>query len=140
MNPLETCAREDILAVYLFINGPLGLSAGKIAAQCFQAAQRLQAAYQRGEGTVEQRAAYERWLADGTRTICRIAETPAVFDRICRELPGATMIDEGLTECPADSSTVHATWPIYRHLAPRLTRHKRAPLLQGPPITRARGA
>lgn len=125
---------QDKLACYLIVNGPLGMSAGKIAAQAFQAFQRLQQASEAGECTSEQREALEFWKTNGTRTITRIAETPAVFERACRELPGITMVDEGLTEIEPGSATIHATWPLPRHPGPRLASHKKIQLLSGPPI------
>ena len=139
MNPRDPQCETpgEILAVYLIANGPLGMSAGKLAAQAFQAAVRLHQAYERGEGTSEQRRRYELWQADGTRTIARIAETPAGFERCRLELKGATMIDEGLTEVEPGSATIHATWPLYRG-EHRLLSHKRIPLLEGAAITHAR--
>lgn len=130
---------QDKLACYLIVNGPLGMSAGKIAAQAFQAFQRLQAACETGDCTTEEHAALEFWKTNGTRTITRIAETPAAFERACRELPGITMVDEGLTEIEPGSATIHATWPLPRHPGPRLSRHKRIPLMQGPRIFDRRG-
>jgi peptidyl-tRNA hydrolase len=130
---------DELLSITLIINGPLGMSAGKIAAQAFQACQRLYRAYLAGEGTPAERRRFERWAANGTRTITRIAETAQIFERACRELPGRTMIDEGVTEVAPGSATIHATWPHDRRPAPRMCQHKRAPLLAGPPICDRRG-
>lgn len=125
---------QDKFACYLIVNGPLGMPAGKIAAQAFQAFQRLQRAYEAGECSSEQAEALEFWKANGTRTITRIAETPAAFERATRELPGIAMIDEGLTEIAPDSPTIHATWPLTRNPTPKMCQHKRVKLLEGPPI------
>ena len=125
---------QDKLACYLIVNGPLGMSAGEIAAQAFQAFQRLQALADSGDCSDREQFALEFWKRNGTRTITRIAETSAAFERACRELPGITMVDEGLTEIDPGSATIHATWPLPRHPSPKLCSHKRVPLLQGPPI------
>jgi peptidyl-tRNA hydrolase len=119
---------EDILAIYLIVNGPLQMSPGKIAAQAFQAAQRLFAAASSGQAD-SQLQALAAWQAQGTRTITRIAETDHIFQRACDELDGVVMIDEGMTEVPPDSATVFATWPLRRGDLPRMLRHKRVPLL-----------
>lgn len=123
---LGNCARSSYLAVYLIINGTLGMSAGKIAAQSFQAAQRLFLQAQNDVGLAE---LLEQWQAGGTCTRVRIAQTPAVFERACRELPGAMMVDEGMTEVSAGSATCYATAPIEEEALPRILRHKRMPVL-----------
>ena len=58
------CAFESrrSLSVYLIINGSLGMSAGKIAAQSFQAAQRLFAA---AESNDELAVLLEAWQSAG---------------------------------------------------------------------------
>lgn len=130
MNERDPCidCSDDVLAVYLIVNGSLEMSAGKIASQSFQAAQRLIKASQNGA-----KPKYKQLIADwekqGTRTITRIALTQILFDRACRELDGVTMVDEGLTEVPPDSTTVLATWPLRRSKLPRMLRHRRIPLL-----------
>lgn len=129
--PVERpAAPDDELAVFLVVNGPLGMSAGKVAAQVFQAAQRLYAAA-RGAGPAE-RAALARWESGGTRTITRIAETAHVFARVVAEVPGVVMVDEGLNEVEPGSATVFASWPLAYRQAPRALRHRRCPLLRAP--------
>lgn len=120
------------LAVYLVVNGPLGMSAGKVAAQAFQAAQRLYQAARAEGACPEQLAALARWEREGTRTITRLAETAHVFTRVCEEVPGVVMVDEGLTEVAPDSPTVFASWPIPYARPPRPLRHRRCPLLRQP--------
>jgi peptidyl-tRNA hydrolase len=131
VNPLDPeCHDQDnILACYIILNGSLNMSAGKACAQAFQACQRLLTAYKRGTGSRKQRADLREWRANGTRTICRIANTEHLFARCCHELDGVALIDEGLTEIPTGSITFLATWPIRRGQAPRLLRHKNIPLL-----------
>lgn len=111
--------------MYVVINGPLNMSAGKIAAQVFQAAQRLFA-----NASYEQAELLRLWQEHGTCTRVRIAQTPAVFDRACRELYGVAMVDEGFNEVEPDTTTCFATYPIDdRKLLPRILRHKRCPVL-----------
>lgn len=115
------------LAIYLIINGPLGMSAGKIAAQSFQAAQRLFAA---AADDADLADLLQRWQKAGTCTKTRIALSPAVFDRACRELPGVIMVDEGMTEVDPGSATCFATYPLDEaEELPRMLRHKRMPVL-----------
>lgn len=123
---------QDALAVYLVVNGPLGMSAGKIAAQAFQACQRL---YRHSQHDPDLADALRQWEAEGTRTCTRLAQTPHVFERICREVDGATMIDEGLTEVQPDSPTVFASVPLRRSQSPAALRHKRCQTLRTEPIT-----
>jgi peptidyl-tRNA hydrolase len=105
------------------------MSAGKIAAQSFQAAQRLFAA---AENNGELAALLETWQAAGTCTRTRVALSSFVFDRACRELPGALMIDEGVTEVEPGSVTCFATHPLDERRLPRILRHKRVPVLNAP--------
>lgn len=106
------------------------MSAGKIAAQSFQAAQRL---LDSGQWAAE----LVRWQREGTCTRVRIAQTPAVFARACRELPGVLMVDEGVTEVEPDSATCFATAPLEDPL-PQILSHKRMPVLNAP-VQHSRG-
>ena len=121
--------QDDPIAIYLVVNGALVLSAGKIASQAFQACRRILRA---AEDDPPRRALISAWEREGTRTICRIAETEAVFDRVCREVPGITFVDEGVYGCAPGSRTVHASWPVRRSALPRMLTHKRVPLLVAP--------
>jgi peptidyl-tRNA hydrolase len=134
MNPLdpEYLDPKNILACYLIVNGPLGMSAGKIASQSAQAMLSLTKIYSQQE-RAEYYQDYLKWLNNGTRTITRIAETPAVFERACNELPGITFFDQGLTEIEP-GPTVHITYPLKRGSQFKMLRHKRCPLLSGPAI------
>jgi peptidyl-tRNA hydrolase len=126
---------QEILEIYLVVNGALGMSPGKIASQAFQAGQRLFAHAAAPDAESELRQLLDRWKRQGTRTICRVAETQHVFDRVCAEVPGATMVDDGMTEVAPDTATVHATWPIWRHQAPTAIKHKRCRMLNGAAVT-----
>lgn len=119
-------ASRDPLSVYLIVNGPLSMSAGKIAAQAFQACQRL---LDRAEHDVQLADTLTAWRQEGTCTITREAQTPAVFARARSELDCVEMIDEGLTEVEPGSVTMLAVGPIRRSQEPRMLRHKRVKLL-----------
>jgi peptidyl-tRNA hydrolase len=111
--------------VFLIVNGELGMSAGKLAAQSFQAAQRLLAAAQCDAELAE---ALDEWEAAGTRTRTKIAPTRHLFERAMRELVGehaVVMIDEGITEVDPGTATVIATWPMDERELPQILRHKR---------------
>src|SRR5438034_6897112 len=109
--------QENPIAVYLVVNGSLGLSAGKIASQAFQACQRL---LHKARTDSEHRRLIAAWEREGTTTICRVAETETVFERVCREVPGITFIDEGVFGCAPQSRTIHASWPVRRKSLPRM--------------------
>lgn len=119
-------ADEDILSVYLIVNGPLGMSAGKIAAQAFQVSLLLLA---EGRENAQLAARLIDWNRQGWRTVVRIAETPAVFERVVAEVEGVTLCDEGLTEVETGAATIFASWPYRRGDAPKVLSHKKVPLL-----------
>lgn len=129
---LSDAQERDPLAVYLVVCGPLGMSTGKIAAQAFQACQRLYAA---AADDPELQDALAEWEAEGTRTCTRLAETQHVFDRLCDEVPGAVMVDEGLNEVEPDTATVFASWPMRRSALPTALRHKRCATMRDPTPT-----
>lgn len=122
----------DIPRVYLVVNGPLGMSTGKIAAQTFQACERLHRCIVQIDGeyrqTFEIRQAIRKWKAH-TTTIARVALTPKIFERVCEEIEGVVMVDEGYTEVAAGSRTVFASWPMRQEHAPALLSNKKIPLL-----------
>lgn len=100
------------------------MSVGKVAAQAFQAAQRLFAAAGKD---AELAHLLRQWQEEGTRTCTRIALSQAVFDRACRELSGVLMVDEGMNEVNPDTATCFATAPLVE--LPQILRHKRMPVL-----------
>jgi peptidyl-tRNA hydrolase len=111
--------------VFLIVNGSLAMSAGKIAAQSFQAAQRL---LDKAGDDPELAEALASWKASGTRTRTKVAPTAHLFERAMRDLVperAAVMIDEGNTEVDPGSATVIATWPMDESELPRILRHKR---------------
>lgn len=115
--------------MYLVVNGPLAMSAGKIASQAFQVCERMLRAAARPGFDSGLRSLLDAWVEQGTRTICRVAETPTTFERVCREVPGVTLVDEGIYGCPPASATIHAAWPTRRQSTPPMLKHKRVPLL-----------
>jgi peptidyl-tRNA hydrolase len=134
MNPFdpEHDNPDDILAIYLIVNGSVPMTAGKIASQTFQACRSLLRAADRGACSDHQRELLEQWERGGTRTICKIAPTAHLFDRCRQEIPGITHIDEGIYGCAPDTPTTHASWPLFRGDLPRPLRHKRIKLLDTP--------
>lgn len=111
--------------VFLIVNGELGMSAGKIAAQSFQAAQRLLDQEHHDPELAERLA---QWRAQGTRTRTKVAPTQHLFDRAMADLvphTAAVMVDEGATEVEPDTATVIATHPLNEDDLPRILRHKR---------------
>lgn len=133
MNPRDPQAHapEEIVEAVLVVNGSLGMNAGKIASQAFQAA-RLMLRTLEQDGSPQIRELLERWERDGTRTICRVAETAAVFDRVCREASGVVFVDEGVYGCEPDSPTVFAAFPHRRSERPQVLSHKRVQLYREP--------
>lgn len=122
--------RDEILRVYLVFNGSLGMSPGKMAAQAFQACQRLLITR-----CPESFDSWEAWLAHlevwekHTTTIARVAKTPVIFERVCGEVPGVVMVDEGYTEVPAGSVTCFASLPMLMSEAPKILSNAKVPLL-----------
>lgn len=117
---------EDILSVYLIVNGPLGMSAGKVAAQAFQVSLLLLAEGRENKDLAER---LMEWNLQGWRTVVRVAETPAVFERVLAEVGGVALRDEGLTEVESGATTIFASWPYRRADAPKVLSHKKVPLL-----------
>jgi peptidyl-tRNA hydrolase len=116
---------EDILAVYLVVNGALGMSQGKVATQTFQGCLAL---YRVAEESLELKAALAAWEAQGWRTVARVAETQGVFDRVLADCAGVVLADEGLTEVPDGAATLFVSIPYRRGEAPKVLSHKRVPL------------
>lgn len=123
---LTPAQEQDPLAVYLVVNGPLDMSAGKIAAQSFQACQRLLTS---AAANPELQDALEQWQREGTRTCTREALTEHAFRRVVGEVSGAVMVDEGLTEVEPETMTVHASVPLRRSQLPAALRHKKVPTM-----------
>lgn len=118
-------APEDVLSVYVVINGPLGMSPGKVAAQSFHAGRRAEAhAY---NAPTDHPWCF--WYEQGKRVVLRVAETPHVFDRVEEECEGFPHHDEGLTEVERGAVTVYVTRPYLRSEVPQILRHKRCQLL-----------
>lgn len=114
------------LAVHAIINGPLGMSPGKIAAQTFQACQRLYAASRNNELLA---ARLQQWEQCGTKTVIHRAQTERAFQRLCEEAPyGVLMIDEGINEIAPNSPTIWASWPCSRQEQPRILANKQIKL------------
>jgi peptidyl-tRNA hydrolase len=124
-------ADEDVVAVYVVLNGTLGMSAGKVAAQAFHGGYgAYREAFHVRETTVEP-GLWAEWALQSRRVIVRVAETPHVFQRVQEECLGFTQRDAGLTEVPAGSETAFVTIPYRRADAPKILSHKRVQLYRG---------
>jgi len=121
---------ESIPRVYLVFNGPLGMSSGKMAAQAFQACQRLYRAAMNDVTVMGQvrRHGLVEW-ARHTTTVARVARTPAMWERVKAEVGGVVMVDEGYTEVEPGSETVFASWPLLAADAPKILSNSKVPLL-----------
>lgn len=117
--------RDSIPRVTLVFNGPLGMTPGKEDAQAFQVAERLLTRvvpYERLE-------AVRAWKKH-TTTIARVATTTQMFERVCAEVPGVVMVDEGHTEVDPDTATVFASWPELRADEHKLFSNSKVPLIR----------
>lgn len=112
--------------MYLVVNGALGMSSGKIAAQCGHAVQQLMTAYyeQRNVPAYEERLngfmevrAFEHWLRDPAKVvlIAQDEEWAGLHSMLERKV---LIVDEGRTEVQPDSQTVIGFWPMYKSKQP----------------------
>jgi peptidyl-tRNA hydrolase len=116
----------DVLAVVVVVNGSLGMSPGKVAAQAFQGCLALVELAGRQDA---RSALLDAWKAQGRRTIVRVAETPGLFQRVLDEVDGVVMHDEGLTEVADGAATVFCSFPHRRADTPKILTHKRVGLM-----------
>jgi peptidyl-tRNA hydrolase len=128
-------AEADPLVLYLIVPSTLGMSAGKVAAQCGHAVQMMVLAY----GALERRGAAgealteaERgrlddaraWLSGIYRKVVLSADV-ADWRAIKESLDGFLVKDIGLTEVPAGTETAIALWPMRKSERPRMIRRLR---------------
>jgi peptidyl-tRNA hydrolase len=119
---------DSIPRVVLVFNGPLKMSPGKMAAQAFQACERI-FDEMHAEGLEHVRERVYAWR-EHTTTIARVAKTTAMFDRVCAEVPGVVMVDEGFTEVDPDTPTVFASWPAAKTEEHKLLSNAKVQLLR----------
>jgi peptidyl-tRNA hydrolase len=112
-------AADDVLSVYVVLNGALGMSPGKSAAQAFHC----------GWMFAFDDAPSGAWQEQGRRVVVRVAETPHVFERVTAECDGYALQDEGLTETKRGAVTAFVTRPYRRGDVPKILTHKKCPLL-----------
>lgn len=131
MTPDDGINRDELPEVCIVVNGPLGMGEGKAIGQAFQAALRM--FFHIGSAdpdTADDLASlWSAWKARGTRTIVKIADTPAMFERICREVPGYVMRDEGHTEVDAGAATLFISHPFLHKDRPKVLNNKKCQLL-----------
>lgn len=107
------------------------MSPGKMAAQAFQASERLHRCLlpaPHWTTTFECRQAVRGWKKH-TTTIARVAKTPAMWERVKAEVEGVVMVDEGYTEVAAGSETCFASWPLLLADVPKILKNSKVPLL-----------
>jgi len=112
-------APEDIWSVYVVINGSLGMSAGKVAAQTFHCGWMI------GKSGLGYVPDVGNWMQQGRRVRVRIAETQYLFDRVMNETMGQGQQDEGLTEVERGSITAWVTKPYLPADTPKILSHKK---------------
>jgi peptidyl-tRNA hydrolase len=121
----------DIPAVYLVVNGTLDMSPGKIAAQSFQACERM-FEEQHAEGRDDVRDRIAEWRRF-TTTIVRVAKTSTMWERVKAEVEGVIMVDDdgglGTTEGTAGLETCFVSWPMLPPDAPKILSNSKVPLL-----------
>lgn len=125
-------AAEDILSVYVVLNGSLGMTGGKAAAQSFHCGW-----YVANMATdllgldLDTLLTFRKWMEQGRRVVVRLAETETVFERVKRECSGHLAVDEGETEVEHGSETAFVTIPYRRDSIPKVLTHKRLQLYRG---------
>lgn len=126
---------DDPLVVYLVVRASLGMSAGKVGAQCGHAVQMLVrafAALEARERAGDPLEPLERdrldttraWLGGIYRKVVLGADDHA-WERLKREVDGFLVHDVGLTEVASGAETAIALWPVRRSEAPRCVRRLR---------------
>lgn len=126
--------RSDIPEVTLVFNGALEMTEGKTTGQAFQSAARLLVALLDESKSMSATAfsawqEFMAWHYAGTRVISRVAKTQAIFERICGEVDGYIMVDEGFTEVEAEAETLFVSYPYLHKDRPKLFNNKKVPLL-----------
>lgn len=115
-------APEDILSVYVILNGSLNMSPGKMAAQSFHCG------WMANKWANYYDSAWSDWHSQGRRVTVRTAKTQHVFERAMNECEGIAQKDEGLTEVERGSITAFVTVPYTRAKAPKILSHSKVQL------------
>lgn len=131
----------DIYSVYVVLNGSLGMTPGKAAAQSFHIGWVLNEVMRDeieqndiGWGsrtTADWERRYLVWMQEGRRVVTRLAETPYIWERAKAECDGWLTKDEGMTEVEHGSETAMVTIPYLRTEIPKILHHKRLQLYKG---------
>lgn len=116
-------SRGTELVMYLVVKKSLGMSAGKVGAQCGHAVEMLLTEYfrdPRGDDTptVRRIEAMSSWLCE-SRVKVVLGADDAAWDELVESvgaagIRGVVVIDEGRTEIAPDSATVVGLWPFKR--------------------------
>ena len=109
---------EDIVTAYVVINGSLGMSTGKTAAQVWHTGWRFY-------HSLLPVPSFLDWWEQGQRVAVRIAETEHLFNRVMQETQGVVQQDEGMNEVERGAMTVWVTIPYARKDVPKILNHKK---------------
>lgn len=124
---------DEVLSVYVVLNGSLGMSGGKAASQSFHCGWLVGAAMEDLLHFSPQAVQnMEAWRTQGRRVVVRVAETEGIFTRVVAETECAVQRDEGLTEVEHGARTALVTVPYRRGREPQILRHKRVQLYGQP--------
>lgn len=115
---------EDILSVYVVLNGSLNMPPGKMASQAFHCGYYVGTNW----GGFYWDDIVKQWNVQGRRVTVRIAKTEHVFNRVMAECEGFAAADEGLTVVARGSYTAYVTIPYKRSDAPKILSHSKVQL------------
>lgn len=131
--------QEDPIVMYLIVRESLGMSIGKIAAQCGHAVGMIMLHYldlcrkedRDGDLWGEDqllREAMDAWLKSSFRKVVLRADDKewvkfkTMIDADEYDWESVTVVDSGLTEIAPGSETVIGLWPMKRSEAPKLVK------------------
>ncbi len=124
---------EDDYVMYLIVRESLGMSPGKIGAQCGHAVQKIMEEYYRYIALGNQFIATAEWLENYYTKIVLKANDKE-FEKIKKEFftdaefKCSLVVDKGLTEIASNTETILGLWPMKRSEVPKLI--KRLQLLK----------
>jgi peptidyl-tRNA hydrolase len=138
----ERINQEDPLVMYLIVRESLGMTPGKMCAQCAHASQMILLKcindgrdWERAHNDdwVEQIVPerfnrFYQWLDSSFRKVTLTADDKE-WNKVKAELPAddiVMVVDAGLTQIPSGSETVIAVWPMYRSARPKILRKLQA--------------
>lgn len=97
-------------AVYVFVNSSLGMSKGKIAAQCMHAMRYACGDLHNRSSYIRQ--SWELWENNGGKTITLKAKDDLELEELLEDYQGIIVRDAGCTQIAPGSKTVCILFPI----------------------------